>query len=385
MTVPDRGTELDPAPARRPARDLRLEGRHVVLVPLDPAAHADALYERSHGAEADDLWRYLFPSPFPDRDAFRAYLERSAAGEDPFFLAILDRATGEAVGHATYMRIEPVHRVIEVGNILYTPALQRRLGGTEAMMLMARHAFQDLGYRRYEWKCNALNAPSRRAALRYGFSFEGLFRQHMIVKGRNRDTAWYAMLDGEWPARRRAFDRWLAPENFSADGHQRLALGALNAALIPGPDGAALRRAVPDDAGAFGALQEAAYARNRAVLGVEPLPLQVAANDVLDRYEVWLAEEDGALAGALVLDPGPEALLVWSLATAPGRQSRGFGGRLLRAAEARARDLALRRLTLYTGEALSENVAWYGRHGYAVDRIEALADRRVVHMIKTLG
>jgi RimJ/RimL family protein N-acetyltransferase len=126
------------------------------------------------------------------------------------------------------MRIEPAHRVIEVGGILFTPRLQRTVGATEAMYLMARHVFEDLGYRRYEWKCNALNAPSRRAALRLGFTFEGVFRQHMIVKGRNRDTAWFSMLDSEWPQRKAAFERWLDPSNFNAEGRQQVSLSALN-------------------------------------------------------------------------------------------------------------------------------------------------------------
>jgi RimJ/RimL family protein N-acetyltransferase len=140
------------------------------------------------------------------------------------FFAILDNHTGVAVGFASYMRIEPVHKVIEVGSILYTPALQRTAGATEAMYLMAKHVFEDLGYRRYEWKCNALNTPSRTAALRLGFSFEGIFRQHMIVKGENRDTAWFSMLDSEWPARREAFENWLDPSNFDAEGRQKTPL-----------------------------------------------------------------------------------------------------------------------------------------------------------------
>jgi hypothetical protein len=137
------------------------------------------------------------------------------------------------------MRIKPAHRVIEVGNILYTPKLQRSLGATEAMYLMARHAFEELGYRRYEWKCNALNAPSRRAALRLGFTYEGTFRNHMIVKGRSRDTAWFSMLADEWPARKAAFERWLDPANFDEDGRQRLSLWALNAPQAGDGDGGA--------------------------------------------------------------------------------------------------------------------------------------------------
>jgi len=218
---------VETVPAKRPAHTT-LEGRCVALTPLDPTAHADALYEATRGEAGDRLWDYLFEGPFPDRNAFDAYLQRLAASEDPLFFAILDRSTNHAVGHAAYMRIEPAHRVIEVGSILYTPQLQRTVGATEAMYLMARHVFEDLGYRRYEWKCNALNTPSRRAALRLGFTFEGIFRQHMIVKGRNRDTAWFSMLDSEWPVRKANFERWLDPSNFGPDGRQKLSLSSLN-------------------------------------------------------------------------------------------------------------------------------------------------------------
>jgi len=204
-----------------------MEGRHVTLAPLDPAAHADDLWENTRGAGNDYLWRYVFDGPYPHRASFDANLESQAASEDPLFFAILHRPSHRALGWAAYMRIEPRHRVIEVGSILFTRALQRTAGATEAMYLMARHVFEDLGYRRYEWKCDALNEPSRRAALRLGFCFEGVFRQHMIVKGRNRDTAWYSMLDGEWPSRKAAFGRWLSPSNFDADGAQKVPLARL--------------------------------------------------------------------------------------------------------------------------------------------------------------
>jgi RimJ/RimL family protein N-acetyltransferase len=141
---------------------------------------------------------------------------------------VVDRATGRAVGRLTFMRIDGVHGVIETGSILFGPELARTPGATEAIYLQARHAFEDLGYRRFEWKCNALNEPSRRAAERFGFTFEGVFRQHMVVKGENRDTAWYAMLDREWPARKAAFERWLDPANFDAEGRQRVSLSALH-------------------------------------------------------------------------------------------------------------------------------------------------------------
>jgi RimJ/RimL family protein N-acetyltransferase len=221
------GPAVDGTPARRPARTT-LPGRVVTLAPLDPQAHGAALYEGTCGEAGDRLWQYLFEGPFTDRAAFDVHLRRIAASEDPLFLAILDNASGRAVGYASYMRIEPVHRVIEVGSILYTPSLQQTTLATEAMYLMARHVFEDLGYRRYEWKCNKLNAPSRRAALRFGFRFEGVFRQHMIVKGRNRDTAWFSMLDSEWPVRKANFERWLDPSNFGEDGRQKAALSRLN-------------------------------------------------------------------------------------------------------------------------------------------------------------
>jgi RimJ/RimL family protein N-acetyltransferase len=221
------GPETALAPAQRPVR-TRLNGRLVTVAAIDPAAHADALYEGTHGPEKEKLWLYLSDGPFPDRTAFRAYLEKRAKSDDPLSFAIVDNSTGKALGHVSYMRITPEHRVIEVGNIFYSPMLARSAAATEAMYLMARHAFEDLGYRRYEWKCNALNEPSRRAALRLGFSFEGIFRQHMVQKGRSRDTAWYAMLDCEWTSRKRRFEKWLSPENFDEAGRQRLRLSCMD-------------------------------------------------------------------------------------------------------------------------------------------------------------
>jgi RimJ/RimL family protein N-acetyltransferase len=212
--------KVDPTPAKRPGRVV-LEGRYVTLTPLDAGSHGEALWEATRGDENDSLWRYLAEGPFPDREAFDKTLKGMAASEDPLFFAIIDRALERAAGRASYLRIDPKHRSIEVGSILYSPALQRTRGATEAMYLMARYAFEDLGYRRYEWKCNALNEPSRRAALRLGFTFEGIFRQHQIVKGRNRDTAWFSMLDSEWPQRKKAFERWLDPSNFSDEGEQK--------------------------------------------------------------------------------------------------------------------------------------------------------------------
>jgi RimJ/RimL family protein N-acetyltransferase len=214
--------------ARPPAPETVLEGERVRLEPLDPERHAAELFDAAQGAGADpDLWRFLGYGPFAGAEEMRAWLTSCAASADPLFLAVIDRASGRAAGVVSYLRIEPEHGVIEIGHIWFGHALQRTPAATETIHLLARHAFDDLGNRRLEWKCDAANARSRRAAERFGFTFEGVFRQHMIIKGRNRDTAWYALLDSEWPAARDAFEAWLAPENFDADGRQRRSLAEL--------------------------------------------------------------------------------------------------------------------------------------------------------------
>lgn len=213
--------------AKRPERRISA-GRFVTLVPLDPS-HADDLFKVAGGVENAWAWDYMPDGPFPEPEPFRNHIASKAASEDPLFYAIQDNRSGSVVGHATLMRIDTVNRVIETGNIMFSPTMQRTPGATESMYLLARYVFDDLGYRRYEWKCNALNAPSRRAAERLGFTFEGEFRQHMIVKGRNRDTAWFSMLDSEWPTVKRGFEAWLAPGNFDNEGRQKQALAALRA------------------------------------------------------------------------------------------------------------------------------------------------------------
>jgi RimJ/RimL family protein N-acetyltransferase len=212
---------LDWKPARLPKR-VPLKGATVVLEPVDPARHAPALFESSK--DAPELWKHLAYGPFATQDLFTRWLRDRAATDDPLFYALVDRAAGEARGMASYLRVKPLHGVMEIGHIWFAPALQRTRQATEAIYLMARHAFDDLGYRRLEWKCDSLNGHSRRAAERFGFTYEGTFRQHMVTKGRNRDTAWYSMTDGEWPVRRAAFEAWLAPENFDQEGRQRRSL-----------------------------------------------------------------------------------------------------------------------------------------------------------------
>jgi RimJ/RimL family protein N-acetyltransferase len=221
------GPLVDAHPAKRPER-VTLKGRWVTLAPLDAPAHSKDLFEASSGdSTREAVWDYLFNGPFADLEEFSADVELKAKAADPHYFAIVDNASGRAVGYESLMRIDAPNRVIEVGGIMYTPKMQRTPGATEAQYLLATYVFDELGYRRYEWKCNALNAPSRRAAERFGFTFEGIFRQHMIIKGRNRDTAWFAMLDGEWPARKAAYERWLRPDNFDAHGRQRTSLSEL--------------------------------------------------------------------------------------------------------------------------------------------------------------
>jgi RimJ/RimL family protein N-acetyltransferase len=205
-------------PARRPDRTT-IRGRHVLLRPVEPTTDAEPLFEASHDP---GIWTYLFDGPYGSVDEFRRSLAAAAPLEDPRRYTIV--RDGRPEGMASYMRIEPDHGSIEIGNIWFGAPLQRTVAATEAIFLLAENAFDALGYRRLEWKCNALNSPSRRAAERFGFEFEGVFAQHMVVKGRNRDTAWYAITDERWPVVRAAFEAWLSPENFDADGRQRTRL-----------------------------------------------------------------------------------------------------------------------------------------------------------------
>jgi RimJ/RimL family protein N-acetyltransferase len=223
------GMRADPAAwSSRPRPDrVVLEGRHARLEPLDAMRHGDALFAASMAAGAGERFRYLFDSPM-DRASFQGWLERSAASSDPLFWAVIDRATGRAEGRQALMRIDAGHGVIEIGSILWGPAMAGTRVATEAHLLFASHVFSTLGYRRLEWKCDDRNQASKRAALRFGYRFEGLFRQHMVVKGQNRDTAWFAILDRDWPALEARCRAWLDPANFDAAGRQRQPLAAID-------------------------------------------------------------------------------------------------------------------------------------------------------------
>jgi len=205
-----------PRPSRAP-----MAGRWCRLEPLDPGRHARLLFE-AYSLDAAQLnWTYLSVGPFGTPDEYTRWVEKAAQSEDPLFHAVVDAESEAAAGVAAFLRIDPANGVIEIGHLNFSPRLQRTRAATEAIALMLRRAFDELGYRRVEWKCDSLNAASRRAAERFGFTFEGVFRQAMVYKGRNRDTAWYSIVDREWPPLRAAFEAWLAPENFDEQGRQR--------------------------------------------------------------------------------------------------------------------------------------------------------------------
>lgn len=211
-----------PKPATPPQRVV-LEGRYVRLEPL-AAAHAEDLLAATRVPDMDQRFAYLPADPPATVEAFRDWISERSTHIDPMLFAVVDKATGRAGGWQQLMRIEPAHGAIEIGYVYWGPAVAKTRLATEALYLFARHIFEDLGYRRFEWKCNDRNEPSKRAAQRFGFTCEGVFRQHMIARGQNRDTAWFSMLDGEWPARKAAFERWLDPGNFRADGQQKAPL-----------------------------------------------------------------------------------------------------------------------------------------------------------------
>lgn len=216
--------EWEPRP--KPPRSA-IEGRLVRIEPLDPERHVEGLFAALREDREGRVWTYLPYGPFDTLGGYRAFVEAECLGEDPLFHAIVPSTDGRPAGVAAYLRVDEEFGVIEVGHICYAPRLQRTPAATEVMYLLMRRAFDELGYRRYEWKCDALNARSRAGAERLGFRFEGTFRQAMIYKGRNRDTAWFSIIDGEWPAVKDAFERWLDPANFDAAGRQRRRLAEL--------------------------------------------------------------------------------------------------------------------------------------------------------------
>lgn len=209
-----------------PVKRVTLTGAFATLAPLSKQDHLDDLFEAISTDETGKMWTYMPVGPFTEKKQFEDWMDWACASIDPLFLSILDNRTKKAVGFASYLRITPEQGVIEVGYIAFSPLLQRTPIATEAMYLMMKHVFEDLGYRRYEWKLDNLNALSHRAAKRLGFNYDGLFCQAVIYKGRNRDTAWYSILNSDWPRLKQGFESWLAPENMDGNGHQKASLVA---------------------------------------------------------------------------------------------------------------------------------------------------------------
>lgn len=225
------GPVIDVTPAARPDK-IVMDGRYCRLEPLDPQRHQEQLFAASTPPNAAQLFQYLPEKPPGDINAFGDWMQKSAASEDPLFFAVIDKQTGRCEGRQTLMRITPDQQCIEIGNIYWGPAIAGTRVTTEANYLFACYCLETLGYRRYEWKCNALNAPSRKAALRFGFEFEGLFRRHIIVRSRSRDTTWFSIIKEQWPALKSAYEQWLDPNNFDESNQQKTRLSELTRAAL---------------------------------------------------------------------------------------------------------------------------------------------------------
>jgi RimJ/RimL family protein N-acetyltransferase/GNAT superfamily N-acetyltransferase len=371
--------QLDWTPPPFPPARI-LEGRWCRLEPIDPARHLDDIWAVMQGH--DPIWEWMPAEPPQTKEAYRALLEMMAGKAGIVPLAIIDKADGKAKGHLWLMEIRPEQGVFEVGYITYSPVLQKTRVATEAIHLCGDYGF-SLGYRRFEWKCNNLNEPSKSAALRFGFTYEGLFRQHMVVKGRNRDTAWFSILDSEWPVRARAFRRWLDPENFDEQGRQRFSLAAFNHPRAMA-GAAQLRRAALTDIPAILALKNAAYTPNESIIGAPSLPRIADYAQVVTEHEVWLAERGETLDAALVLEIESGRFTVWSVAVAPEAAGKRLGSALMLFSEERAAALGHDAVHLYTNAKLTQRIGWYEHLGYQITHHEDRADRRLVHMRKEL-
>jgi RimJ/RimL family protein N-acetyltransferase/ribosomal protein S18 acetylase RimI-like enzyme len=382
------GTDLAGWTARLSPAPIVLEGRYARLEPLDPVRHADGLFAALMGEGSVNEHLYLFETTM-SRPDFQKWIEAKAKRTDIQCHVVIDRQTGRIGGRQDFLRIDNAHGVIEIGSIHWGPSIARSRVATEALYLFARHAFEDMGYRRFEWKCNNANEPSKRAAKRFGFAYEGLFRQHMVAKGANRDTAWFAMLDHEWPYLRAGYEAWLAPENFDAEGRQKRGLGefldaACGAELPEFFRTHHLRRACAADYEPLVALQQSAYATNRAITGRMPIPLQWDYRDVLRDWECFVLDGNGRFDAAMIGRSRPEDYYIESLSVHPEGQGTGVGNMLLKAGETRARQFGRDIVRFITNMKLHRNVDWYLASGYTIERIERREDRDIAHFVKSI-
>jgi RimJ/RimL family protein N-acetyltransferase len=369
-------------PRLPPQADI-MEGRFVRLERLSAARHGDGLYACSTMEDADARFRWLPEYPPQSRAAFQPWLDKAEASSDPLYYAVIDKASGKVAGRQTFLRTDTANGVTEIGHVFWSSLIARGPAATEAFYLFARHVFDDLGYRRFEWKCNDRNGPSKRAAERFGFTFEGVFRQHLIVKGENRDTAWYSLLDREWPLVKAAFETWLAPENFDAVGRQRVALSTLTARRIE-TGGIALQRVGPEARAVVETVQNEAYARTREALGTQPMPLDWDYRQIVEQCEIWFAPPADRPAGALILRRRPTDLYLESIATVPQVAGTGLGRAMMQAAFDRARALALPEIRMMTNTR-NPAVAWYKRLGFVIEREEKMDDRTAVHLVAAVA
>jgi RimJ/RimL family protein N-acetyltransferase/ribosomal protein S18 acetylase RimI-like enzyme len=346
------GRELDWKSAAPPPR-RPLRGANVVLRPVDAALDAEPLYAVSHPPAGDPgIWTYLWDGPYEDAQQLRRALTTIETSEDPLFFTIVRQLDERPVGVASYLRITPEFGVMELGHIWFGRPLQRTTAATEAIYMLARRAFEELGYRRLEWKCNALNAASRRAAGRFGFSFEGVFRNHQVVKGRNRDTAWYAILSEDWPAIREGYDAWLAPGNFDPDGIQKRRLGdlivdsrrgqAVEQGLFPRSDPSPVIRACRVDE-----LPDVLelWRQSRARLGKTDDPASLGALLECDPMALLVAEVDGRIVGSLIAAWDGWRGNLYRLTVLPHLRRRGIARRLVWAGEGHLTSRGARRIS----------------------------------------
>lgn len=374
----------------RPRPDgRRLEGKFVFLEKLSASKHGTDLGEVLAGEPIAGLYDYLGDPPPRTAGEVEAWAAKAETSADPYFLAIIDRQSGRAIGRLALMRIDAANGAIEVGHVLYSPLLQRSPHASEAQYLLMRHVFEDLGYRRYEWKCNALNFPSRAAARRMGFVYEGLFHQHMVVKGANRDTAWFSILDREWPRRKQAFEAWLAADNHDAHWRQKHSLGALvTLHTAPAGDGdvmARLRRMDRSEATALTAFQMICYADNERLTGRRPVPLIWNYDEILTQCEVWALGDGDDIEAAVIFRDNREELYLESIAIGPEFQRRGLGDQLLRFAARRAGTHRSGTLRFITNSAIKRNVDWYLSRGFLIEEMEDIGDRIVAHFVKQVN
>jgi RimJ/RimL family protein N-acetyltransferase/ribosomal protein S18 acetylase RimI-like enzyme len=368
---------------RQTPTNAPMRGRHVAIEPFDAERHCPALWRAFGGEKINDLlFHFGWPRMAGWRDLAGQLVPRNETGA--FVTCVFcDPQTGEPVGMANYMRIDEANGVVEVGAVAHGASMARTPAATEAHYLMARRVFDDLGYRRYEWKLNNPNAASHVAASRFGFVFEGVFRQAEVKPYGNRDTAWYSMTDKKWPFNRDAFELWLLPDNFAADGGQKRPLSSMTAREMT--SGAiTLHRTDPRDVDTVLAFQHAAYARTRDATGTEPMPLQWDYTQLMRECECWLMSDAQGPSGALILRWRPDHLYIESLATLPRIAGTGAGKAMMDAARQRARDLGFTALRLTTN-AVNPAVDWYRRLGFHVEKEERWSDRNVLHMALYLG